>query len=67
MKQKQLDQRRSINWQHYQNKLARIDHVAGGARSQAEGKKRNDEKKIKERAKKMRSHGVSSPKYCYLC
>ncbi|KAI3785669.1 hypothetical protein L1987_44793 [Smallanthus sonchifolius] len=67
LKQKELDQRRSINWQHYQNKLARIDHVAGGARSQAEENRRKEEQKIKERAKEMRSLGVSSPKYCFLC
>nr|GEZ58613.1 remorin 4.1 isoform X1 [Tanacetum cinerariifolium] len=66
-KKKVLDQRRLIRWQHYQNKLARIDHVAGGARSQAEGKKKKDEKKIKERANEMRSLGVSCPKYCFLC
>nr|XP_043618028.1 uncharacterized protein LOC122589770 [Erigeron canadensis] len=66
-KMKKLEQRRSISWQHYQNKLARIDHVAGGARSQAEDKKRKDEKKIKQRANEMRSLGVSSPKYCFLC
>lgn len=56
-----------MSWQHYQNKLARIDHVAGGARAQIEEKKRKDEKKVKERAKEMRSLGVSSPKYCFLC
>ncbi|KAK1433696.1 hypothetical protein QVD17_10611 [Tagetes erecta] len=66
-KKKELDQRRSINWQHYQNKLARIDHVAGGARSQAEKNRRKEEQKIKERVKEMRSLGVSSPKYCFLC
>ncbi|KAI3726862.1 hypothetical protein L1987_66668 [Smallanthus sonchifolius] len=67
LKQKELDQRRSINWQHYQNRLARIDHVAGGARSQAEKNRRKEEQKIEERAKEMRSLGVSSPKYCFLC
>ncbi|XP_023740930.1 remorin 1.4 isoform X1 [Lactuca sativa] len=66
-KKKELEQRRSINWQHYQNKLARIDHVAGGARSQAEDTRRNHEKKVKERAREMRSLGVTSPKYCFLC
>ncbi|KAI3521809.1 hypothetical protein L1887_11283 [Cichorium endivia] len=66
-KKKELEQRRSINWQHYQNKLGRIDHVAGGARSQAEEKRRNDEKKVKERAREMRSLGVSSAKYCFFC
>ncbi|XP_022004779.1 uncharacterized protein LOC110902436 isoform X2 [Helianthus annuus] len=66
-KKKELDQRRSVNWQHYQNKLARIDHVAGGARSRTEKNKRKEEQKIKERAKEMRSLGVSSPKYCFLC
>ncbi|KAL4584086.1 hypothetical protein LXL04_008676 [Taraxacum kok-saghyz] len=66
-KKKELEQRRSINWQHYQNKLARIDHVAGGARSQAEEKRSNDEKRVKGRAREMRSLGVSSPKYCFFC
>ncbi|KVI06421.1 remorin [Cynara cardunculus var. scolymus] len=66
-KKKELDQRRSMNWQHYQNKLARIDHVAGGARSQTEDKKKHDEKKVKERAREMRSLEVSSPKYCFFC
>ncbi|KAI3759271.1 hypothetical protein L6452_06963 [Arctium lappa] len=65
-KKKELDQRRSMNWQHYQNKLARIDHVAGGARSQTEDKKKHDEKKVKERAREMRSLGVSSPRYCFF-
>ncbi|XP_076922759.1 uncharacterized protein LOC143584634 [Bidens hawaiensis] len=66
-KKKELDQRRLVSWQHYQNKLARIEHVAGGARSQAEKNKRKEEQKIKERAKEMRSLEVSSPKYCFLC
>ncbi|KAK9066572.1 hypothetical protein SSX86_013895 [Deinandra increscens subsp. villosa] len=66
-KKKELDERRLIDWQHYQNKLARIDRVAGGARSQAEEKRRKEEQKIKERSKEMKSLGVSSPKYCFLC
>ncbi|KAD4888903.1 hypothetical protein E3N88_20976 [Mikania micrantha] len=66
-KKKEFDQRRSINLQHYRNKLARIDHVAGGARSQAEKNRNKEEQKIKEQAKEMRSLGVSSPKCCFLC
>lgn len=62
--QGELEQRRARNSQHYQSKLARIDSIAGGARAQLEEKRKNEETKLQERAKKMRSGKAPT---CCLC
>jgi len=43
--------------------MTRINKVAGGARSMAEERKYNDEKKIREKAYKIRSTG-KLPRTC---
>jgi hypothetical protein len=52
--------------QHYQNKIARIDLISGGARGQLEEKRRNEELEVKEKAKHMRSKG-RSPSRSFCC
>ncbi|PSR96622.1 Splicing regulatory glutamine/lysine-rich protein like [Actinidia chinensis var. chinensis] len=54
-KKRELELRRELNQQHYQSKLARIDHIAGGARVQMEEKRRNEESEVRDRAKRVRS------------
>ncbi|XVE56867.1 hypothetical protein DITRI_Ditri04bG0044800 [Diplodiscus trichospermus] len=56
-RKKELEQRIKRNQQLYQAKIARIDHVAGGARAQVDEKRRNGELKIKEKARKIRATG----------
>ena len=55
--QKELEQRIKRTQQLYQAKIERIDHIAGGARAQVDEKRRNEELKIKEKAKKIRASG----------
>ena len=55
--QKELEQRIQRTQQLYRVKIARIDHIAGGARAQLDEKRRNEELKIKEKAKKIRASG----------
>lgn len=56
--QRELEQRKAINLQHYQNETARIDHIARGARAQLEDERRKEESEVRERAKKrIRSKG----------
>ncbi|KAK6787645.1 hypothetical protein RDI58_016170 [Solanum bulbocastanum] len=52
------------NLQHYKNKLARIDHIAKGARTQAEEKRRYEETTVKEKSNKIRSTRTG-PVTCY--
>ncbi|OMO51236.1 hypothetical protein CCACVL1_29917 [Corchorus capsularis] len=56
-RKKELEHRIKRNQQLYQTKLARIDHIAGGARAQVDEKRRNEEMMIKEKARKMRASG----------
>ncbi|XP_057465834.1 vicilin-like seed storage protein At2g18540 [Actinidia eriantha] len=42
-KERELELRRELNLQHYQSKLARMDHIAGAARMQMEERRRNEE------------------------
>ncbi|GAV68279.1 Remorin_C domain-containing protein [Cephalotus follicularis] len=51
----ELEKRRKLNELHYQNKIARINQIAEGARAQLEEKTRNKESEVKEKAKKIRS------------
>ncbi|XP_050151560.1 remorin 1.4-like isoform X1 [Malus sylvestris] len=64
----EIEQRRARNMQHYQIKQARIDQIAGGARAQAEEKRRNEESKVKEKAKRIRSTGKAPATcFCFTC
>ncbi|KAK9278732.1 hypothetical protein L1049_028308 [Liquidambar formosana] len=56
-KKSELEHRRVRNLQHYQMKIAGIDQTAGGARAQVEEKRRIEESKVKDKAKKIRSTG----------
>lgn len=62
-----MELRRTLNQKHYQNKIARIERIAGGARAQAEEERRNKEAQIKEKAKMIRSRGKAPGKYCFCC
>lgn len=66
--QRELEQRRARNILHYQVKQERIDHIAGGARAQVEEKRRNEESKVKEKAKRIRTTGkVPVTCFCFTC
>ncbi|KAF0910855.1 hypothetical protein E2562_004819 [Oryza meyeriana var. granulata] len=62
-KEKELDQKRAKALEAYKQEIARINKIAGGARSMAEERKYNDEKKIKEKANKRRST-EKAPRTC---
>jgi hypothetical protein len=50
-----LDRKRAKALEEYNQEMTRISKIAGGARSMAEERKYNDENKIKEKARKIRS------------
>ncbi|CAM8911195.1 unnamed protein product [Rhodiola kirilowii] len=52
----ELECKKERNQRHYELKIAQIDVIGRGARSNMEEKMRSDETKVKERAKKMRSN-----------
>ncbi|GMJ05786.1 hypothetical protein like AT5G61280 [Hibiscus trionum] len=56
-KKKELEQKIKITQKLYQAKIAIIDHIAGGARAEADEKRRKDELKIKQKARKIRGSG----------
>ncbi|XWS47965.1 hypothetical protein CRYUN_Cryun13aG0031200 [Craigia yunnanensis] len=56
-RKKELEQRIKRTQQLYEAKIARIDHIAGGARAQVDENRRNEELKIKEKARKIRASG----------
>ncbi|MBA0703820.1 hypothetical protein Golax_016117, partial [Gossypium laxum] len=58
--QKELEKKIKRSHQVYQLKISRIDDIAGGARAQVDEKRRNEELKIKEKAKQIRATGVLS-------
>uniref|UniRef100_A0A0E0CX28 Remorin C-terminal domain-containing protein n=1 Tax=Oryza meridionalis TaxID=40149 RepID=A0A0E0CX28_9ORYZ len=62
-KKKVLDQKRAKALEEYSQEITRINKIAGGARSMAEERKYNDEKKIKEKANKRRS-SEKAPRAC---
>ncbi|KAL3748555.1 hypothetical protein ACJRO7_009744 [Eucalyptus globulus] len=64
-KRNELEQRRSRNQQHYQYKVARIDHMAREATAQAEEKRRTEESRVKEKAKKIRSGEAPFTCFCF--
>ncbi|CAL4938204.1 unnamed protein product [Urochloa decumbens] len=62
-KKAELDKKRAKGLEEYNQEMTRITKIAGGARSMAEERKYNDEKKIKEKAHKIRSTG-KLPRTC---
>ncbi|KAK6123111.1 hypothetical protein DH2020_043147 [Rehmannia glutinosa] len=63
-KKDELEQRKSRNLKHYYSKIARIDHIAGGARAQVDEKRKHEESIVKQKARKMRSTG-KTPVTCF--
>ena len=61
--QTELDKKRAKALEEYNQEMTRINKVAGGARSMAEERKYNDEKKIREKAYKIQSTG-KLPRTC---
>ncbi|XP_070055842.1 uncharacterized protein LOC107777041 isoform X2 [Nicotiana tabacum] len=53
----QLDRRRAKARDSFYSDIGRIEHIAGGAKSQAEQNQENEELKVKEKANKIRSAG----------
>ncbi|KAJ0049422.1 hypothetical protein Pint_16188 [Pistacia integerrima] len=62
----ELEHKRVLNQQHYQNKIARIERIAGGAKAQVEEERRNKEHEIKQKARMIRSKG-KFPVTCFCC
>ncbi|BAS82916.1 uncharacterized protein [Oryza sativa Japonica Group] len=62
-KKKVLDQKRAKALEEYSQEITRINKIAGGARTMAEERKYNDEKKIKEKANKRRL-SEKAPRAC---
>jgi hypothetical protein len=63
--QVELDKKRAKTLAEYNQEMTRINKIAGGARSMAEERKYDDEKKIREKAKKIRSTGKSPRGCCF--
>ncbi|KAK8515885.1 hypothetical protein V6N13_096788 [Hibiscus sabdariffa] len=57
-RKKEMEKKIRRSHEFYQSKLSRIDEIAGGARAQVDEKKRNEELKIREKAKQIRASGV---------
>lgn len=55
--QSQLEKRRVRTLQHYRVEISKIEKVAEGARALADERKKKEETKTKEKAKKIRSKG----------
>ncbi|XP_022728378.1 uncharacterized protein LOC111283943 [Durio zibethinus] len=64
-KKKELEQKIKRTQELYQVNIARIDHIAGGARAQVDEKRRNDELQIKRKARKIRASG-KVPVTCFF-
>lgn len=62
-KESELDRKRAKALEEYNEEMGRINKIVGGARSKAEERKYNDEKKIKQNADKIRSTG-KLPRTC---
>ncbi|KAJ4975750.1 hypothetical protein NE237_000856 [Protea cynaroides] len=65
-KESELEQRRARALQQHRIEMRRIDQIAGGAKAQAEEKKRNELLKAKEKANKIRATGKVPP-MCFCC
>jgi hypothetical protein len=61
--QTELDKKRAKVLEEYKKETSTINKISGGARSMAEERKYNNEKKIREKANKMRSSG-KLPRTC---
>ncbi|CAM8914367.1 unnamed protein product [Rhodiola kirilowii] len=61
----ELECKKERNQRHYELKIAQIDVIGRGARSNMEEKMRSDEIKVKERAKKMRSNRRAAYFLCF--
>lgn len=64
-KEVELDKKRAKTLAEYNQEMTRINKIAGGARSMAGERKYDDEKKIREKAKKIRSTGKSPRGCCF--
>ncbi|PKI47769.1 hypothetical protein CRG98_031902 [Punica granatum] len=64
-KKAEMEQRKAKNNEHYRIKIARIERIAGEARAQAEERRRNEESKAREKAKKIRSGEASVGCFCF--
>ncbi|KAF6171729.1 hypothetical protein GIB67_007250, partial [Kingdonia uniflora] len=62
----ELKGRKTRSTQRYNNDISRIDQIAGGARAVADQRRRKEETKVKEKAKKIRSSGTV-PATCFCC
>ncbi|XP_008671213.1 remorin6.3 isoform X3 [Zea mays] len=62
-KKTELDRKREKALEEYNLEMTRISKISGGARAMAEERKYNDRKKIREKARKMRSTG-KPPRTC---
>ncbi|CAM8905230.1 unnamed protein product [Rhodiola kirilowii] len=61
----ELECKKERNQRHYELKIAQIDVIGRGAKSNMEEKMRSDETKVKERAKKMRSNRRAAYFLCF--
>ncbi|KAL9691275.1 hypothetical protein QQ045_011695 [Rhodiola kirilowii] len=61
----ELECKKERNQRHYELKIAQIDVIGRGAKSNTEEKMRSDETKVKERAKKMRSNRRAAYFLCF--
>ncbi|KAM0885829.1 hypothetical protein ACQ4PT_030084 [Festuca glaucescens] len=64
-KEVELDKKRAKTLAEYNQEMTRINKIAGGARSMAEERKYDDEKRIREKSKKIRSTGKSPRGCCF--
>ncbi|XP_077210485.1 uncharacterized protein LOC143845966 isoform X2 [Tasmannia lanceolata] len=65
-KERELEKRRATASQEYRNEIARIDKIAGGAKALTEERKRNEESKTREKAKKIRTTGrIPATCFCF--
>ncbi|XP_038893935.1 uncharacterized protein LOC120082729 [Benincasa hispida] len=56
-KKVELEHKKALFLQYYQDNIARIDQIAGGARAQLEEKRKREENKARETANRIRSTG----------
>ncbi|XP_074304132.1 uncharacterized protein LOC141638682 isoform X2 [Silene latifolia] len=53
----EIERLKRLNLSHYQNKIDRIEDIAGGAKKQLQEKKRKEERFAKQKARKIRTTG----------
>lgn len=64
-KKNELAHRKERFFQYYRVQLAKIDHIAQGAKKQVEDRRKFEGSAVKERAKKLRSARKSPPVCCF--